>query len=895
MMSCCYDENCRFWTWLHTRCLHGGRATSCVPSNGTEVGGFRATAPPFIRDFSFAQKGFDDSKWTQVATPHDYSINQTYANDPADPWHGFLPRNTSWYRKHFHVPDAWRGQEVYLLFEGARQYTEVYVNGEWVQDHASGYTEFTVRLDNVSSLAYGEGVENVVAVRTDGTYGSGHWYEGGGIYRDVRIIAVNASAHFTHGGVYVNPESDGRSVLLSAEVESSSTALRGNVTVTVELSEHNGTVLASGVLGVYTIDPAAPPAVLTYTWSSGLPRLQNWTLQNPHTYVATFRLGDPGQPWSDTVRVVTGFRTTRFGAKFALGGVPLQLQGFSHHTSFAGVGAVSNPRLNLFRVQTSKAVGANFWRCSHNPYEQHLYEILAYTGVLAWDENRDFGVEYQGEMQTLVKTHRNHAPIVLWSYCNEEDCEKISQTSAAAFRRIADDLDPLRATTANNEYPSNIDFEYLDVVGFTHAPNSTFETSHADYPGVPLLLSECCPCSENRMDSRTFTDCIRKRATTANNKYPSNIDFEYLDVVGFTHAPNSTFETSHADYPGVPLLLSECCPCSENRMDSETNQPGTFSYVGGSTGVWTLMDYFGESVKWPFVASAFGQFDIGGFPKAHAWWYRINWLAKVPATSPSRPLISGVAYVARVLNTWTEPMGRVNGSVSTLRAAMYYDGAAQPTAAADVNGFVSWPAPPGSVTNVTIAAVSTTGEILASHSLFKPKPTLRLQLVIDVPSVSTGTGTNLYLDGRDMALIRAQVVDSDGVVDSSATGNVTFSVAGSGRLVGLGSAPDSHLHQQGRVMGLYGGLIRAVAMVTLDCTSPNLDLALAIDSDHAPLEYAVSCPPSPAGVTIEASSDSYGTASVTVPVSSDPSDHPFAVARANANLRTYTYMDDIVS
>ncbi|KAJ9436084.1 hypothetical protein DIPPA_11163 [Diplonema papillatum] len=75
-------------------------------------------------------------------------------------------------------------------------------------------------------------------------------------------------------------------------------------------------------------------------------------------------------------------------------------------------------------------------------------------------------------------------------------------------------------------------------------------------------------------------------------------------------------------------------------------------------------------------------------------------------------------------------------------------------------------------------------------------------------------------------------------------------------------------------------------MVTLDCTSPNLDLALAIDSDHAPLEYAVSCPPSPAGVIIEASSDSYGTASVTVPASSDPSDHPFAVARANANLRT---------
>ena len=45
----------------------------------------------------------------------------------------------------------------------------------------------------------------------------------------------------------------------------------------------------------------------------------------------------------------------------------------------------------------------------------------------------------------------------------------------------------------------------------------------------------------------------------------------------------------------------------------------------GTLGVWTLMDYFGEPTvqqahAWPVVSSAFGQFDIAGFPKAHSYW-----------------------------------------------------------------------------------------------------------------------------------------------------------------------------------------------------------------------------------------------------------------------------------
>ena len=37
----------------------------------------------------------------------------------------------------------------------------------------------------------------------------------------------------------------------------------------------------------------------------------------------------------------------------------------------------------------------------------------------------------------------------------------------------------------------------------------------------------------------------------------------------------------------------------------------------------TLFDYLGEpSAGWPNVISSYGQYDLAGFPKAQAYWYR---------------------------------------------------------------------------------------------------------------------------------------------------------------------------------------------------------------------------------------------------------------------------------
>ena len=101
----------------------------------------------------------------------------------------FLPRKVLWYRKAFTLPAEWSDSLVYIDFEGSFRQTTVWINGVQVAHHACGYTPFRVRLDNLTSITFGESSTsrappNVITVFVDPdngdegvrAKGSGWWY-----------------------------------------------------------------------------------------------------------------------------------------------------------------------------------------------------------------------------------------------------------------------------------------------------------------------------------------------------------------------------------------------------------------------------------------------------------------------------------------------------------------------------------------------------------------------------------------------------------------------------------------------------------------------------------------------------------------------------------------------
>ena len=183
--------------------------------------------------------------------------------------------------------------------------------------------------------------------------------------------------------------------------------------------------------------------------------------------------------------------------------------------------------------------------------------------------------------------------------------------------------------------------------------------------------------------------------------------------------------------------------------------------------------------------------------------------------------------------------------------------------------------------------------VAGSHTLLAAGPATRMEMVLDVPSIATGTGEALFLDGQDVAFVRVQLVDDAGTISRISDANVTYAVVkGPVSIVGVGSgAIANHQHSQGTVYETWQGLGRVVVQVTVDCTGQHRSLARSIDVEAVAGAYADACPDD-GGAVISATTAGF-TTTITIPVSGDPKHSPLAVARATKSLDTYTYFDDV--
>ena len=145
---------------------------------------------------------YDDGRWQRVYLPHDYVLDASghYSSTNARN-HGYLPVEMAWYRKHFFVPQADTGKALRLEFEGVFRDSQVWLNGQFLGRHPSGYTPFQYDISKIARC----GRENVITVRVDPREFEGWWYEGGGIYRHVYYTAKDP-LHVATWGTHVIPE-----------------------------------------------------------------------------------------------------------------------------------------------------------------------------------------------------------------------------------------------------------------------------------------------------------------------------------------------------------------------------------------------------------------------------------------------------------------------------------------------------------------------------------------------------------------------------------------------------------------------------------------------------------------------------------------------------------------
>eukprot|EP01043_Picozoa_sp_COSAG02_P004189 COSAG02_NODE_107_length_36312_cov_45.037942_38_plen_257_part_00 len=255
-----------------------------------------------------------------------------------------------------------------MHFEGVFHHATIFLNGKYLMSHECGYTGFDVRLDNATGIRFGKEMENVLSVRADASFGSGHWYEGGGVYRPVHLVHV-APTHITLDGLFVPPEGNGSVIQASAELET--TGGKTDASVRFSLFEVGGFTtkppIAIGMSEKASIPGEGGGTVMVSAHiKPPAGAVKQWTTKHPQTYSVLAEVLVDNKV-VDSVKTTVGFRTTTFsGAEgtppFTLNDQPLHFRGFSHHNSIGGLGVAIPERVQLFRVQASRAMGSNMWR-----------------------------------------------------------------------------------------------------------------------------------------------------------------------------------------------------------------------------------------------------------------------------------------------------------------------------------------------------------------------------------------------------------------------------------------------------------------------------------------------------------------------------------------------------
>ncbi len=700
-----------------------------------------------------ALREYDDTAWRALDLPHDWVMEGTF--DPAaGASHGYLPSGVAWYRKTFVLPAADAGRRMWLEFDGVFRDSTVYFNGHRLGHEPSGYTSF--RFDISDFILPGE--DNVVAVRVDAREGEGWWYEGAGIYRNVWLVKLDA-VHVAPWGVQVAAEPRGQGLNRAAVEVITELTNDGDEPVRCGLRQAIEDAAGNEVATEESVFKLGPGDTVEVPQALELRTPQLWSVDEPYLYRLRTEVTCDGRE-IDAVTTPFGVRSLRFDADkgFFLNGKPLKLKGASNHQDHAGVGVAVPARLFEFRVARLKEMGANAWRCAHNPPAPEFLDACDRLGMLVMDETRCMNSTPHAlhQLETMVRRDRNHPCVMLWSLGNEEflQTSPVGARIIRRMKRLVQRLDPTRPVTlAMNGGWGEPVAPLLDIMGCNYA-HVGYDDFHKRFPTLPMFGSETSAAIATRGE--------------------------------YTNAPErGAFSAYDVNTPGFGAVAETGWKAIAER----DFMAGTFP--------WTGFDYRGEPApyEWPCVSSNFGIVDTCGFPKDTFYYYQAWWSNRL---------------VLHLLPHWTWP-GREGETLPVWchtncdEVELFLNGTSQGRQAVPRNGHAEWKVAyaPGTLK----ACGLRNGKVVAEETVETAGAPVAIRLAVDRPQVAA--------DGEDVAQVVVSVVDAAGRVVPYADQDIFFTVTGPGKVLGTGNGnPASHEPDKAMHRRVFHGLCVAFLQPT---------------------------------------------------------------------------------
>jgi beta-galactosidase len=374
--------------------------------------------------------GFDDHGWERVSTPHTFNDIDTFDNwsTPGHRGEQIQWSGRTWYRKTFTAPEAWRGKDVFVEFEAARQVAEVYLNGEKLGVSKTGFTPFGFDLTAHLKI----GASNVLAVMVDNRFmrdsmdaataaevarrnhlsavdapivaqtrnldqlsrdvnqqvpervedlqadqipwNNPHWHPAhGGLYRNVRLI-VTDPLHITLP-LYSFLQTEGPYVY-ATDISPDSAKVTVEIPVangrdTTQHAQVHATVVDADGRTALSLDTGLTVGVhgtATLRLSGAIAHPRLWEPAYPHVYRVKCWLEQNGHE-IDAAEMPLGIRAVRWDVAhgFFINGNHLKLRGWGQkpNDEWPGLGSALPDWLHAYTLALMKDAGGNYVRWGH--------------------------------------------------------------------------------------------------------------------------------------------------------------------------------------------------------------------------------------------------------------------------------------------------------------------------------------------------------------------------------------------------------------------------------------------------------------------------------------------------------------------------------------------------
>lgn len=393
------------------------------------------------------------------------------------------------YLRKVEIPADFAGQQIRLRFEGAHDFTRVWVNGKHIADHQGGWTPWECDITSVVAPGKEAWIALEITDRSkDIAFNGKRLRPIGGLVRSVSLQARPAT--FFEFPVVSSPFSeDGNRAILTVTGQVANPDPKA--TASFRLFDPDGKeVPLSG--------PDSPLDRPQVTWRTGVGSPRKWDAEHPNLYRLEITSKSPGQSTAVYSKQI-GFRDITFDDKknLLVNGKVVKLRGANRHLVNPLRGFVPEEEIDKLDVELFKEANMNFVRTSHYPPglgfvdqcdRQGLYVTLESAVLDCGKNNRSsegmnddpqYEHLFTDQQREVVLNYGSHPSIILWSTCNESVFGRNFQTVYDTTKK----LDPSRPVIASYQVKKDPDHKSYDVKS-VHYPKWDQNYEVTDMPTI---------------------------------------------------------------------------------------------------------------------------------------------------------------------------------------------------------------------------------------------------------------------------------------------------------------------------------------------------------------------------------------------------------------------------